>query len=755
MDVRVKNKQWIVNRPDFSSLSVRAENVILNNCSSLEEFRSLTELSLMKFKNCGKKTTKEILKFLSELPFSEKQQDEEINPSLSLKEVFAAPPQQSSLFMLPFFSSRNIKDLSENDLHSGFHASDKLTDYALSTRTATVLSQLGLKTIGELLFTPGSSLLRAKNFGRRSLNELREFILSICQTGNGTKDVDARTSQIDYTSYLSMIVSFIKTIENNQRNQELFLKQLYCRKEKLETLEELGQYFDVTRERVRQIQLKLLRKARIKINLSLLDFFWKRIDSLVVQGGGIIYLEEIPAVLQNCFKWEDVPNYVGVGALLNISHPKIILKDKNNIFTVNTECITCDKPLEFFLNLDFDTTESFHVRVIAEKLSVYCQTTCPINKPVMRFHRAFIDKIVDQSNGQFVLYGDIVLSYDKWAFKYCENLEEIACHVLKSHGKAMHFSDLADIIRHENIKYSEISDHNLHAAIIRYNTIEIVARGTYALKSWGMAGYRSVSTAIDSFIDEKGLPQRRQDIIIYLGDEFNEGNITAALAKESRFKSMGDGFYDRINTWQQRSCLNLIDSLPHPVAEFARYLVGKKNHTSYKLVMAFVFIRSMDEEGSIYLSKLKDMFYNFYLSRHKKGLVVEVEGASMRLIGELSAEEIKYKVTLKPLKSFQDSGFFIQFLQKTANLQLIEILVVELKIPSVRDLMLIVLLKAMDDYFEKIENLSKDQHSHGQHHNVEKISSPIEKEDQEAGTITSNARPTISIKKKKRDKIKL
>jgi hypothetical protein len=239
-----------------------------------------------------------------------------------------------------------------------------------------------------------------------------------------------------------------------------------------------------------------------------------------------------------------------------------------------------------------------------------------------------------------------------------------------------------------------------YSSIIRYDTFKIAGRGTYGLTAWDIKSYRSVSTAIEEFLDAKDLPQRRQQIIRHLGGEFTDANITAALNVKTRFKNIGDGIYDRQKNWQKKTVGEFIRLLPEPVDQFARYLTGR-NNTSYKLVMAFIFIRSMDETGAIYLHKLKTMFYNFYLSRHKKGLVVEAESATMHRIDELNKNEMINLACREPLKSFLLSGYFTRFSQKGRKLRLSHAVLNRLNI-YVRDILLITILKAIDDYFSGI-----------------------------------------------------
>lgn len=694
----------------------------------------LNEETLYTFPNCGRKTVCEILKFLNTV-----RSEGDIEPPPSVKKQLAEPPEEFSIFLLPLFSSKNLEDVAVADLHPGFHASTKLTELVLSVRTANVLNVLGVETIGEVMLEPGSDLLGRKNFGKKSLAELKDIVRSLCLTGSYAPDSsESESVPVFYTSYESMVSSFVQQCEKNKRNQKLFIKRFCFQEGKVPTLEELGQPFVITRERVRQILKKGAKKLQIKANLDKLAHFWERLDCVVAQGGGIINLGALPAALQAEFNWPIPPYYRALGEFLLLRQPDATFKEEADIITGESGCLTCDQPLQQLLALDFDETESFHVQVIAATLCGHCQNRCPWKQPVATFHRAFIERLVKQSEGRLVLHGDVVLAHDKWLGKYCENLEDVACHILESHGKPMHFREIASGIRLENEKYSTISDHNLHAAIIRYDKIEIINRGTYGLKSWGLDGYRSVSTAIEEFIDEKKLPQKRQDIIQYLDGEYNTGNITSALAIKTRFINIGDGFYDRIQNWQQRSCQNFIELLPESVAEFVRYLVSR-NNTSYKLVMGFIFIRSMDEHGAIYLYKLKEMFYNFYLSRYKKKLIVETDTAVLSRIGESPANEIKNKACSEPLKSFFNSRFFIQISQNGGILRLTDILAAELGEKFVRDVVLITILKAIDDYFQKIAPPAIT----------------IVKESEEQGVASNSATPTISIKKKKRSKIRL
>ncbi|MDA3789370.1 MAG: sigma factor-like helix-turn-helix DNA-binding protein [Desulfobacula sp.] len=604
------------------------------------------------------------------------------------------------------------------------------------------------------MLTSYSELRAWKNFGKKSINELKEIVLSLCLTGSYSPyNEEDKPIVIDYSSYENMVSSFIAVCVKKKRNQELFKKKLCFQTEKIPTLEELGQSFGITRERVRQIVKKGIRKFKHRVNMDKLEHFWERIDRTVANGGGVIHLEALPSALQEKFNWPTAPYPLALGQLLNLRGADDGNKDFNDLIAADCDCPYCEKVLERINDLDFTEIESYHVEVLSLKLKDYCHAHCPNQEKVNTFHRAFIENLVDRTCGKLILHEDIVMPHKKWLEKYSNKLEDVICNLLDDNGKPMHFSKIANQVRKQNINFQELSDHNVHASIARYDKIKIASRGTYGLKSWELKTYRSVSTAIEAFIDKKGLPQRRHQIIQHLGNEFAEGNITAALSTETRFKSIGDGIYDRQQNWEKRTLESLIAFLPDPVGEFAQYLTGR-NNTSYKLVMAFIFIRSMDEHGAIYLFKLKDMFYNFYLSRHKKGLLIETGNAVMNRIEELSKIKIKNQACKRPLESFLKSHYFVRYSQNGRKIKLVNRIFSKLGSPSARDGLLIVILKAIDNYFqmispETITYVQKTKPSSKERESVFEENSLFPAEPM------NKAATTLNIKKKKRGKIRL
>jgi len=736
-----------------SDLSMRASNVLLHNHFSIDKINLLNEEILLTLPNCGKKTANEILNFLKIL-----HQEKIVPPPISIKDQLANPPDESSLILLPIFSSKNTKEIAVEDLHKSFNAFTKLSDLMLSIRSANVLKELDMHTIGEVMLTTGTTLLKQKNFGRKCLKELKAIIRNLILFNRHSSDTfqESRSnhiSSIDYSSYKNMISSFVRRYIKSKRDQGLISRRLCFQTEKIPTLEHLGKPFDITRERVRQILEKGYRDLKIKTNVNILNSFWERINGLIVSGGGIIDLEELTVILQDEFNWSEPPNPLALGQLFSLWKPELSFACSEDLLTVDCECLSCEHPFKQLLSLDFEEHESFHIQVVGKKFTSHCQNKCAA-KPVQRFHKAFIRKVIKDTGGKYVLHGDLVRDYDKWLIRYGAHLEDVAKYVLEKHGKPMHFSEIAGAVRKENIKFKDISDNNVHTVIMRYKDIEIVKRGTYSLKTWNLGRYRPASAAIEELLNESGLPLRRMEIIQRLEGEFSEGNISAALAnRRTRFVSIGEGFYDRQENWRKCSCNDYIKLLTGTLADFVLYLTSK-NNCSYRLVMALIFIRSMNENDSIYLHNLKEMFCNFYLSRKKKGLVVETASIIVNSIGDIDTEVIKNRAAQEPLKSFLHSDFFSQ---NGSNLRIREDLAGLLSDNILKDIVIITLLKGIDDYFARIESATPNKEYAGvptvkaekplldiPHERVKKV---IDNSEERA--------PSIAIKKRQRSKIKL
>jgi hypothetical protein len=690
-----------------SNLSVRATNILLKNFASIEEFLNFNSDSYGKLINCGRRTVRELNNFRQDLINGNydkyKTQDNSLASQPLTEDLLKLPPSHDSLNLLPIFSSKKLDNFTVNDLHQGFKGATKLSDFVISERSLHVLKRLKITKIGELMILPSKTLLEEVNFGRKSLEEVQNIIeLFVLDNNLNQASVREKNSKqeysIDYSSYEKLIKSFTSHCLKTARNQEIVSYRLNF-PEKMPTLEEIGSKFGITRERARQVLKKGDNLLQIKVNRKILSELFYKVTQIILDGGGVISIYDLATILGKEYGWSCLPNPPALAHFLEVGESKETFTISGDLVTVSCQCLNCEKPRNKFLTLDFEENHSYHLIVAADELAKNCKNNC-LQKPVKIFYKAFIEKLIGDFGETFFIHDDIVFSQKKGLIRYGEHLTDIVPLILEKNGKPMHFSEIATAIRKDNLKYKKVADHNVHAAMLRCETIEIVKRGTYGLKTWGIGGYHSVSKAIEKLLDKHGLPMRRSKIIKSLSEEFSEKNVSGALhAWKNRFVSIGDGFYDLPIKWKHRDCSELISMLPkQELVDFAKYITNN-NKYSYKLVLAFVFIRGMNNEGLYYKNILKERFYNFYLARQKEGIAVEDESAIVSRINNIPVDEIKNKACKEPLVSFINSGFFKD---NGYNIYLSPILTKLMRDQSIQDLLLIILLKKIDEYFSKL-----------------------------------------------------
>ncbi len=738
-------------------LSLPACNILDRNVSSVDDLFHLDKKTINNIKSHGK-VFLEIQHFLSKIRsspdyFKLGKIDEVETYQTTPQRLLSSPPDTWAIDLLPIISSKSIEEVSVADLHPDYRASTPLEEIPLSVRTSTVLNNLGLRTLGEVMLIPASQLLKQRNFGRKSLNELQDIVPRIIMNEEiamlpGLDDA----SPIDFSSFESMVDSFVKLGVKGSRNQKIVFASLCFDSDRAPTLEQLGVQFDLTRERVRQILKKSMTQMLFPGILKLLDSFWEKIESLIKSGGGIVDLPELSVCIQQEYQWKNSPSPGALEHILSLNNFETFINIDQGVLQVECECLSCSIPMDQIIKLDFEENETYHIDVVTKRILDACKGRCHY-QAANRFFRAHTRKLIGESNIAFVIEGDIVYQYSNWTLRKSKNLKDIICCTLAQRGSPMHFTEIGESIRSVNKHYSDSTDQNFHGALGRYEEFEIVGRGTFGLAEWGLGGYRSVSAGVEDYLTKTGLPVRQCEIIQALYPEFSPSNIYAALNNTSRFKSLGESYFDTISNWGKVTSSWLIEKTPEPLQDFLNYLFSN-NNTSYKLVMAMIFIRSMDEDGSIYLNRLKTMFFNYYNSRYKKGLTVESQSSTMSQIGVLSPAKILNRSCREPIKSFLDSGYFVE---NESKLQISKSISAILKDKGIKELAMIAILKEIDLYFCSLPVASIDvPNERGlATSNMEESTANRDGEMRGSAPVAANSLSPMTIKTKRKVKIKL
>lgn len=303
---------------------------------------------------------------------------------------------------------------------------------------------------------------------------------------------------------------------------------------KKKTLESIGQEYDITRERVRQIQDAALKAIRKSDNYQDALEIFTEIEELIHSLGGVVHEE---GFLSHLSKDAVTQNHI---------HFHLVVGDG---FTKHKE----DKKFKNRWTVSSELTEKVHAAL--EKLHGHIDENDLLSEEEMIVK--FLDRLDGKEDGKidsqiaqrFLEISKIIGSnpLGDWGLTASQNISvrgirDYAYLVMKKNGSPMHFREVAEAITDTfNKKAHAATTHN---ELIKDNRFVLVGRGMYGLKEWGYkAGV--VKDVIADLIFENG-PMTKEEIIEGVLKEryLKENTILVNLSNKDYFKKNKDGSYE-------------------------------------------------------------------------------------------------------------------------------------------------------------------------------------------------------------------
>lgn len=309
--MNVENIELLIKKISEVEFTNRTHNALTNyGLTLIGEIAEKGPIDLLRIPNLGKNSVDEINLFFIEngIKFYTDIRAIENYFNMSLSEI---RENYSHLDLNNFIEvgipevNKNISDPNSITIGANHPLESKLflplSGYDLSVRVQNYFKNNNLKYIGDLVQLTSREISRSNNVGRGTIDELNDFLKNhnlrlgiqligwppenfdeLKQNYENLKDPlnDLWTSENpDFNSLEDVILkdleAFIQKLDTRQK--KIFHQRLGY-KEPLATLEELGSHFNITRERVRQIEAALLRKLykchSLKID-KLRDFLTK------------------------------------------------------------------------------------------------------------------------------------------------------------------------------------------------------------------------------------------------------------------------------------------------------------------------------------------------------------------------------------------------------------------------------------------------------------------------------------------------
>ncbi len=373
-----------------------------------------------------------------------------------------------NLNFLPLYS--NIKRHKQDFiLDNSLKWDHKISTLLLKIRTEHVLQIFKIDTIGECLFYTPDELIKIKNCGKATIadlqNSFREYILF--------SDEDVSGHWVDFDSMINSLIP-LKT-----RHLDIIKIRLGLSQSRINSLQAVGQKCGLTRERVRQIILTIVRKLRTKEIESKLEPFWKIVNSVLERYIGFASFNTVSPEINQLLHWEKALPSHSLAMFLSIYDKYEIDQEFDFIGLKNNRCNHCDKIYSFLIDLT-NKQETVSKTEVLNYLKNRCENLkCPHYENNKSFDFSYIQHIIDSKNtdkSPISYDNEYIHSYSFWLKENKTLFDEIA-EILKNYGKSIHFTELKKIT--ESKIDEELNKHRFLSILNRDPNALLWGRGIY------------------------------------------------------------------------------------------------------------------------------------------------------------------------------------------------------------------------------------------------------------------------------------
>ncbi len=328
-----------------------------------------------------------------------------------------------------------------------------------------------------------------------------------------------------------IITDILQTIERD-REQEIVSRRfgLFDRKE---TLEQIGELLGITRERVRQLEKAVIIRIKLQAeqgNVPHIDTLEKQ---LIAHLGSTTKISPVATVAEQLVGSSSKIEQARV-AFIALLCPKIIVIDENDHYHNSIGLLslhdekTATKSIDATVETVKELGKPASIEAIAEKAG---QSDVEHVKGL-----ALASKHIATLNGRWGL--------TKWPMVNPKNIRDKIYVILYENGKHMHFSEIAEAIKHSDFKRKNVTVQAIHNELIKDKRFVLVGRGIYALKEWG---YKkgTVADIITDVLKKAGEPLHRDDIVreVLKSRHVKETTILLNLQGKPQFKRVAKATY--------------------------------------------------------------------------------------------------------------------------------------------------------------------------------------------------------------------
>lgn len=316
-------------------------------------------------------------------------------------------------------------------------------------------------------------------------------------------------------------------------------KRFALKGEQKQTLEKIGKHFNVTRERIRQIESIALSKLKRTVRTTRLDEVNALAKEIIRNHGGLLREDTLVSeCLTRIAGAKDID-----GAVLRLS------------YSIDPDLQAGSRAQSFISFWRLDSLAMEDVSLIVNNIVKILKKrkSCMQSEEIVSAIQAlnlFDGRIPSRELITSCLEIDERLreisegwGLTDWRFVRPRSIRDKVEIILRKEGEPLHFMEIANRIKDAQFDHKNVTVQAVHNELIRYPQFVLVGRGLYALKEWGYEP-GTVADVIEKILTDKG-PLSKKEIIAEVGKQrtVKVGTISLNLQKMPYFKRVGRAVY--------------------------------------------------------------------------------------------------------------------------------------------------------------------------------------------------------------------
>lgn len=450
-------------------------------------------------------------------------------------------------------------------------ASIPVSVFHLSSRAANALERADISTLRELMAAKSDGLMEIRGIGETLSDEIEEvfddFLIRSATLNDEEVDslIDDRPFLIDVEpddspdliEYIVLIAEEILTALGDERDFEILRRRHGLKSSKIYTLQEIGDYYGISRERVRQLQSRA--EQRIQ------DFICGRKESRDWR-------------IRQIF----VKEYNEVSSILRLSGPILLESEAISILEkrYNGKYRFSDvSALRFLLLImEFErftqTAQTRHIKCYSSWLTEPSINTRDINKVLRAVYGILKKSVIPLSFFEIMVRVNkrrkhkLSISHVQWAIKMCEEIEEISerhyqikleylpsladqtYRILSERDSPLHTREVLRIVNHHLVKtgFSPAIERSLRGQLVSDDRFEPIGHsGRWCLSEWDDVCRDTIVNIMEEFFHLQQKGASIDDVYEYVNSRrgnVSRHSITGYLSTRREFIRVSENEYE-------------------------------------------------------------------------------------------------------------------------------------------------------------------------------------------------------------------